>query len=162
MMMMSQTLLLLLLLSPTIILAWVCNPPTHLLPTRFDCLILINGLDELSRNPIENQLKRWSRHLPSTAHTEQLPKWFYVVAPGDPPTTCAIEVDAADAYDVDTFSLSDIVQASKTVCIECLGRRKQLGLEFPTEGGHSYVKLVRYAGEQRGERLRLIADGNET
>ena len=126
--------------------SWICYPPVQLLPTGQDCLTLINGLDFLSRNPAENLPKQWSRHLSTTPLTEQLPKWFYIVDEARPPTTCAIVVDVEGAGSfsaVSTFRLGDVVDAAAAVCRECLARRKQLGLEFPTEEGHVFAKLVR-------------------
>ena len=123
--------------------AWVCYPPPHLLPTDMDCLNLIMALDRLRYKPEENRMKVWSRHLSSTSHTEMLPRWYHIVDPSKPPSTCAILVDAAANDDVATFRLTDVVSASMVVHTYCLTQRRQVGLEFPSENGHVFAKIVR-------------------
>lgn len=134
----------LLILLPTISLAWICFPPPHLLPTSEDCLALIFGLDYLSR--VDTEAKRWGRHLPSTTQTEQLPKWFDVVDGQGRHSTCAIVVDVAplDSAAVGHFRIKDVADAAKSVFVQCLIKRGQVGLGFPSEDTHMFAKVVRY------------------
>ncbi|KAL9007905.1 MAG: hypothetical protein Q9173_006913, partial [Seirophora scorigena] len=123
---------------PALSWAWICFPPPHLLPTRADCAALLFGLHHMSTLPADEGAKRWSRQLATGPRTEQLPKWFYIVEerhPAAPPTTCAILVDAPPHHHaaVGTFGLHDVVDAGMAVYKECLGKREQLGLEFPGE-----------------------------
>ncbi|KAI4094924.1 MAG: hypothetical protein LQ344_001969 [Seirophora lacunosa] len=151
--------LLLLLLLPTLTSAWICFPPPHLLPTRPDCAALLLGLHHMSTLPADIGAKRWSRHLPTGPRTEQLPKYFYVVDERAPPTTCAIVVDAAPGHHaaVGAFGVRDVVHAGKEVYRECLGKKEQVGLEFPGEEGEIFAKVVRWEGVPplRGGRGRL-------
>lgn len=145
--------------------AWVCYPPPQLLPVSSDCVALLEALTTLSHDPLENRVKRWSRHLASAALTEKLPKYFYLVDSQQPrSTTCAITVDAAgaDFFAVGTFRLADVVEAGRAVYAECLARRGQLGLEFPSEEGHVYAKIVRVDGAMRGSGLLAnFEDGDD-
>ncbi|KAI4168720.1 MAG: hypothetical protein LQ343_006156 [Gyalolechia ehrenbergii] len=136
--------LFLILILPTLSLAWICYPPTHLLPESVDCVALILGLEQLSRLPADEGAKRWSRHLPSTERTEQLPKWYYIVEE-QRPATCAIVVDADEREPsiVATFRLEDVVDAAKIVYSRCLIQKGQVGLEFPSEEGHVFAKVER-------------------
>ncbi|KAL9017994.1 MAG: hypothetical protein Q9185_004663 [Variospora sp. 1 TL-2023] len=144
----SQLLLsfLLLLLLPTLSPAWTCYPPQHLLPLRQDCVALILGLHHLSTLPADEADKRWSRHLPTTSRTEQLPKWYYIVDEQRPPNTCTILVDAATDRDdaaVGNFGLRDVVSAGKAVYEACLVNKGQVGLEFPSEDAYIVAKMLR-------------------
>lgn len=142
-------LVLLVILLPAFSLAWVCYPPPHLLPDHLDCVALILGLAHISRLPADRDIKRWSPHLPTTEHTEQLPKWYYLVDEQQPPATCAIVVDAdeRDPSVVAMFRLRDVVDAAQVVYTQCLHNRQQVGLEFPSEeDGRVFAKIVRLDG----------------
>ncbi|KAI4182273.1 MAG: hypothetical protein L6R41_006082 [Letrouitia leprolyta] len=92
-------------------------------------------------------MKRWGRHLATTANSEMLPKWYYVVdEAGRPPATCAIKVDSGgDSSEVDGFRLANVVDAAKAVYRNCLDRKGQVGLEFPGDG-HIFAQLMRLDG----------------
>ncbi|KAL8901924.1 MAG: hypothetical protein Q9207_004965 [Kuettlingeria erythrocarpa] len=140
-------LLFLLLLSPLSSLAWICFPPPHLLPPTRDCLTRIAGIDYLSNMPREQIRKRWGRHFASTAMTERLPKWYWIDNRGEP-NACAIVVDVDDRYAtvVDIFRLEDVARAATEVYAQCLLQRGQIGLDFPSEEGRAFAKVMRLVG----------------
>ncbi|KAL9593443.1 MAG: hypothetical protein Q9219_007554 [cf. Caloplaca sp. 3 TL-2023] len=148
--------LLLYFLLPQLSLSWTCFSPPHLLPTRRDCAALLIGLEYLSTRPPDAGIKRWSRHLPTTPNTENLPRLYYIVDEEEAPATCAVIVDVAEGRDtsvVDVFGLVDVVRVAKVVYRECLHRRNEVGLEFPGEHGVA-AKLVRVDGPDILGRMR--------
>ncbi len=157
-------LILLLVLSPRSSLAWICFPPPHLLPPMRDCLTLIAGIDYLSNMPREQIRKRWGRHFTSTAMTERLPKWYWIDNRGEP-NACGIVVDVDDRYiaAVDTFRLEDVARAATEVYAQCLLQRGQIGLDFPSEGGHAFAKVMRLVGPPPVLRLgaEMADEGNK-
>ncbi|KAI4174878.1 MAG: hypothetical protein LQ346_008163 [Caloplaca aetnensis] len=156
-------LLSLLVLSPLSSLAWICFPPPHLLPPTRDCLTLIAGIDYLSNLPRERIPKRWARHFTSTAMTERLPKWYWIDNKQEP-NACGIvvDVDDRDTAAVDTFRLEDVARAATEVYAQCLMQRGQIGLDFPSEGGHAFAKVMRLVGPPPGLRLgaEMVDEGN--
>ncbi|KAL8859872.1 MAG: hypothetical protein Q9178_003705 [Gyalolechia marmorata] len=128
--------------------SYVCFPPFGPLPTYHDCITLMNALDILSHQPDADIAKHWGRHVPTTAHSENLPRWYYVEEELQPPTTCAVvvDVDGMELSYVETFSLRDVVEAAHIAFFECLVERAQIGLDFPAEWGHVYAKMMRMDG----------------
>ncbi|KAL8729113.1 MAG: hypothetical protein Q9166_004944 [cf. Caloplaca sp. 2 TL-2023] len=158
------------MLLPTLVLlflssyssAYVCFPPPGPLPTFRDCRAVIQGIDWLSHRPLENIPKQWGRHLDTGAHTERLPRWYYIEG-RQPPTTCAVlvDVDGMDFLSVDTFPLRDVVVAAEIAFSQCLVGKRQIGLEFPSEEGHAYAKLTRLDGRPPHQALLKGAKDGE-
>lgn len=121
-----------------------CFHARSALPIISHCEDLINALAWLSRLPGENDVRAWGRRLPTTAETQNIPKVYFIDDPAIS-TTCAVEVDVdrTDSFAVDSFRLSDVAAASARVVDECLVRQRLIGLDYPSEAGHVYVKIKR-------------------
>ena len=72
-----------------------------------------------------------------------------------------VDTAGADFFAVGTFRLGDVVEAGRAVYTECLARRGQLGLEFPTEEAHVYAKIVRVDEPMRGSGLTRFEGGGD-
>ncbi|KAI4111190.1 MAG: hypothetical protein LQ345_006839, partial [Seirophora villosa] len=118
-----------------------------------DCLTLIAGLDALALMPGTSGPKRWGRNLPPSPSTEHIPRYYWIEddRPEIPPPTCAVVVDMGpDTWAVDTFGLWEVAGAAREVYGMCLLGRGQVGLEFPGEDGHAFVRLARLDGRPPG------------
>lgn len=127
--------------------AAICTPARGLLPTVGDCKDLIDAIAWLSRMPDENNMKAWSRRLPTTLDTQKVPKVFWISGRG--PTTCEVRVDV-DSYDlfaVDDFRLADVASAGEEVVAQCLSPRRMVGLAYPAgPDGHVHAKVRPFGG----------------
>lgn len=125
--------------------AAICTNSRGPLPTVKDCKDIVEAVTYLSSLPGENVRKAWGRQLPTTYHTEKLPKVFWISGRG--PITCAINVDV-DAYDtwaVEDFRVSDVASAAKGVVDECLVPRRKVGLAYPAGADglvHARVRAI--------------------
>lgn len=113
------------------------------LPVSFHCQDLIEAIAYLSRIPGENDVRSWGRRLPTELHTMKVPKSYWIAGRG--PSTCAVHVDVnpANLFAVDSFRQSDVGQSAARVVENCLIRQRLIGLDYPTELKHVYVKVVR-------------------
>ncbi|KAL8919601.1 MAG: hypothetical protein Q9172_004929 [Xanthocarpia lactea] len=140
----------------TLTSSYVCFPAPGPLPLYHDCTTLINALNLLSHQPDADTPKDWGRHLPTTAHSENLPRWYYIEEDRRHPTTCVIVVDVngMELSYVETFTLGDVVEAAQITFFECLVGRAQIGMDFPAEWGHVYAKVMRMDGRASSRLLR--------
>ncbi|KAI4218302.1 MAG: hypothetical protein L6R36_009026 [Xanthoria steineri] len=139
--------------------AYVCFPPPGPLPLYRDCLALVNGIEWLSRQPYENLAKQWGRHLATSAHTEKLPRWYYIEE-RQPSTTCMVLVDVEGAafYSVGTFPLRNVAVAADVAYHDCLIGKQQIGLEFPSEESHIYAKVMRLEGRPHLKKFGVASE----
>lgn len=121
-----------------------CFHARSALPNISHCQELTNAIAWLSRMPGENNVRAWGRRLPTTAETQELPKVYFIDGPAIS-TTCTVKVDVdrTDSFAVDSFRLSDVAAASARVVDECLVGQRLIGLDYPSEAGHVYVKIIR-------------------
>ncbi|KAL9020940.1 MAG: hypothetical protein Q9185_001903, partial [Variospora sp. 1 TL-2023] len=177
--MLPPFLYLLLLLLPNLCTPHICYPPPMLLPLPPDCLALIASIDAFSRfSPRYKRWGRHlpastlTEPLPKYYFLE---KEDYGAGGGggttqSPPRrststgtgtgTCVLVVDVAagagagagvdPSTAVDSFGLVDVARAAREVYARCLLGRGQVGLEFPSEEGHVYVKVARLDGRPPG------------
>lgn len=121
-----------------------CFHARSALPYISHCQDLNNAIAWLARMPGENDVRAWGRHLPTTAETQKIPKLYFIDGPAIS-TTCTVKVDVdrTDSFAVDSFRLSDVAAASARVVDDCLVRQRLIGLDYPSEAGHVYVKIMR-------------------
>ena len=140
---MAQCLLLLLLFLLPRSLQTECYHARSALPILLHCEELAEAIDYLSRRPGENDIMAWGRRLPTTRHTQKLPKVYWISGRG--PSTCAIHIDVnpTDYFAVDSFNQSRVASCASRVVQQCLAQQGLLGLDYPTAEEHVYVKVVR-------------------
>ncbi|KAL8790653.1 MAG: hypothetical protein Q9213_000501 [Squamulea squamosa] len=127
--------------------AYICFPPPGPLPYYRDCRTLIDGIELLSYQPHENIAKHWGRHLPTAAYSERLPRWYYISGT-ERAHTCLVVVDIGetDLTSVGVFPLRNVAVAASIAFFECLVGKQQIGLEFATDEGPVYVKVMKLEG----------------
>ncbi|KAL8680028.1 MAG: hypothetical protein Q9186_003746 [Xanthomendoza sp. 1 TL-2023] len=152
----------------TLTTAYVCFPPPGSLPIFGDCHELIESVKAMSRRPSGRGIREWSRHLPTTRSSENLPRWYYVERreAAESPSTCILVVDVAakDMAAVERFALRNVVEAAEQVLFHCLIEKKQIGLEFPGDEGPTFVQvekldkapILRMGMDGKGEGLRRV------
>lgn len=122
-----------------------CYPPSRgsQLPLMAHCENLIGALFYASHLPQYNDVQLWGRGLPSDAHTESLPKIYWLAGRG--PQTCAIDLDADPLHPDarETFRLLAVGIAGARIQELCLKTRGQIGQEQLGLTGQVIAKLVR-------------------
>ena len=120
-----------------------CYRARTAIPLAGHCQALVEAIEYLSGMPGENNVRSWGRHLPTTPQTMKVPKVYWIGGRG--PDTCAVHVDvrSTDLFAVDSFRQSDVARSATRVVAACLVRQLKLGLDYPTELEHVYVKIVR-------------------
>ncbi|KAL9031211.1 MAG: hypothetical protein Q9196_000747 [Gyalolechia fulgens] len=125
------------------IVALLCHLDGSQLPIVAHCDDLVAAILHTSYLPRHNDVQTWGRGLPSDAHTESLPKIYWLAGRG--PQTCAIELDA-DPLHLDareTFRLRAVGVAGVRIQELCLKSRGQIGRDRLGPNGHVIAKLVR-------------------
>lgn len=121
------------------------HPARTRLPNLHHCENLVRAINIASRIPHHNDRKIWGRGLPSNAHTEELPKTYVYAPAGEPPQTCALDLDA-DPLNLqarEVFRLQDVVTAAARIVKTCLSERSMLGRDPVGPTGRVYAKLAR-------------------
>lgn len=115
------------------------------LPRLDHCYDLIRAINFASQLPHRNNPKMWGRGLPSSAHTEGLPKTYVYSPAGQPPQSCSLDLDA-DPLDLqarEIFRLQAVATAAARIVNTCLARRGQIGRDTLGETGRVYAKIIR-------------------
>ena len=122
-----------------------CYPPSRgsQLPIVAHCDHLVGALFYASRLPAHDGAVTWGRGLPSDAHTESLPKIYWLAGRG--PQTCALNLDADPLHPDtrETFRLRAVAIAAGRVTELCLKNRAQLGRDNLGPRGQVVGKIVR-------------------
>lgn len=133
-------------LNPMLCFSLTCYPPPRggQLPITAHCEYLVDAILYASHLPHHNDVQTWGRGLPSDAHTESLPKTYWLAGRG--PQTCAIDLDAESSHlDArENFRLRAVGIAGARIKDSCLkGNNRELGEERLGPTGHVIAKLVR-------------------
>lgn len=65
-----------------------------------------------------------------------------------------VDVEGAAFFSVDTFPLRNVAVAADIAFYECMVGKQQIGLDFPSEEGHVYAKVMRLEGRPHLSSLR--------
>ncbi|KAL8922466.1 MAG: hypothetical protein Q9208_005188 [Pyrenodesmia sp. 3 TL-2023] len=125
-----------------------CYPPPSggALPILEHCNELVHALTIACRLPHQNEPKTWGRGLPSSIHSEHLPKVYWL--PGRGPQSCALslDVDPLHPHAIEVFGLTAIRVAAARIVNICLVGRNQIGRDRLGSTGKVVGKLVRTDG----------------